>query len=533
MTAAVALNRFGLGARPGEIAAVRPDPRGWLHAQLRPETALPAPMAALPSTVDDLGAFRKWTAELARSARARGMDPATMRSAPADRRRATTIGSMAGAAAGDDNNNGDDVAAAAASMRAQASGMSRIGADGLSVEGSFKQVFGPRHARALKARFDVAVATERPFFERLVHFWSNHFVVSGAKPGAIAMPPSFERDAIRPHVTGRFVDMLLASTKHPAMLFYLDNLLSIGPNSALAQNPALRRRPAQQDFAIPRSIGLNENLAREILELQTLGARGGYDQADVTSLARIITGWTIARPPRVSYARLTLQGRLNGPGLFDFDPDAHEPGVHRLLGVAFAQPGVAQGEAALRALAAHPSTARFIATKLARHFVTDDPPPEVVERLATVFRDTDGDLARVCAALVDLPQGQLQPLQKFKTPQEFLVSAARGLPGLDIDATRLQRTLANLGQVVYNPPGPNGWPDVEAEWLGADAVWKRFLWAGEAASAVASGTLAPAALARELLGDTVSAATLQAIERAESPTQGLTLLLASAEFQRR
>ncbi|MCB2042510.1 MAG: DUF1800 family protein, partial [Rhodoferax sp.] len=174
MTAAVALNRFGLGARPGEIAAVRPDPRGWLHAQLRPETALPAPMAALPSTVDDLGAFRKWTAELARSARARGMDPAMMRSAPDDRRRAMDAGAMAGPAD----------AAAAVSMRAPGSDMSRAGADGLSVEGSFKQVFGPRHARALKARFDVAVATERPFFERLVHFWSNHFVVSGAKPGA-------------------------------------------------------------------------------------------------------------------------------------------------------------------------------------------------------------------------------------------------------------------------------------------------------------------------------------------------------------
>ena len=526
MTAAVALNRFGLGARPGEMAAVRPDPRGWLHQQLRPETALPAPMAALPSTVDDLGAFRKWTAELARSARARGLDPATMRAEPAARRQAMAAGAMA--TSGDDNDND-----AGASMRATGPGMSRPGADGLSVEGSFKQVFGPRHARALKARFDVAVATERPFFERLVHFWSNHFVVSGAKPGAIAMPPSFERDVIRPHVTGRFVDMLIASTQHPAMLFYLDNLLSIGPNSALARDPSLRRRPAQQDFAIPRSIGLNENLAREILELQTLGARGGYDQADVTSLARIITGWTIARPPRVSYAQLTRQGRLNGPGLFDFDPDAHEPGAHRLLGVAYAQPGVAQGEAALRALAAHPSTARFIATKLARHFVADDPPPGVVESLVTVFRDTDGDLARVCAALVDLPQGIVQPLQKFKSPQEYLVSAARGLPGLDIDATRLQRTLANLGQVVYNPPGPNGWPDVEAEWLGADAVWKRFLWAGEAAAATASGTMPAAALARELLGDTVSAATLQAIERAESPTQGLTLLLASAEFQRR
>ena len=515
--ATVAVNRFGLGARPGEIAAVQSDPRGWLRQQLRPETALPPPMAALPPTVDDLSAFRQWTADLARKARAQGMDPATMR---ADNKAAQ---GRAMAPQADDE----------ASMRPPAPNMSRSGADGLSVEGSFKQMFGPRHARAVKARFDVAVATERPFFERLVHFWSNHFVVSGAKPGAIAMPPSFERDVIRPHVSGRFVDMLLASTRHPAMLFYLDNLLSIGPNSALARNPSMRRQPAQQDFAIPRSIGLNENLAREILELQTLGARGGYDQSDVTSLARVITGWTIARPPRVSYARLTLQGRLNGSGLFDFDPDTHEPGAHRVLGEVFAHEGVAQGEAVLRKLAAHPSTARFIATKLARHFIADEPPEAVVQRLATVFLDTDGDLARVCAALVDSPQPFAQPLQKFKTPQEYLVSAARGLPGLELDATRLQRTLTNLGQVVYNPPGPNGWPDIQAEWLGADAVWKRFLWAGEAAGSAASGDVPPAELARELLGAAVSPATLQAIERAESPSQGLTLLLASAEFQRR
>jgi len=514
LQATVAANRFGLGARPGEIAALVSDPRGWLKAQLRPEPALPAPMAALPSTLDDLSAFRKWTAELARKARAQGMDPATLSGDTL--RRPAAMATQSGAKTG---------------MQADAAMAGSPAA--LSVEVSFRQAFGARHAAAVKARFDVAVASERPFFERLVHFWSNHFVVSGAKPGAVAMPPSFERDVIRPHVSGRFVDMLLASTRHPAMLFYLDNLLSIGPNSALAQNPALRRRGPQPDFALPRSIGLNENLAREILELQTLGARSGYEQADVTSFARVLTGWTIARPPRVSNARLVLQGRLNGSGLFDFDPETHEPGAHRVLGEVFAQEGPQQGEAVLRKLAAHPSTAGFIATKLARHFIADDPPDAVVQRLAGVFMATDGDLARVCEALVDSPQAYAQPLQKFKTPQEFLVSAARGVPGLDIDAMRLQRTLANLGQVVYNPPGPNGWPDIEAEWLGADAVWKRFLWAGEAAANTASASVRPADLAHELLGASVSPATLQAIERAESPTQGLTLLLASAEFQRR
>ncbi len=514
LDATVAVNRFGLGARSGEIESVAHDPRGWLRTQLRPEPKLPAPLAALPSTLDDLTVFGKWSAELARKARARGQDPANM--AP---------GMPAGDNAG--------AAARSGATMVDAAGNPSAPPAGLSVEGDFRSTFGPRHANALKARFDVAVSTERPFFERLVHFWSNHFVVSGAKPAATALPPSFERDVIRPNVTGRFVDMLLASTRHPAMLVYLDNLQSIGPDSELARNPALRRNATQRDFAIAPARGLNENLAREILELQTMGVRSGYTQADVGSLARVITGWTVARPPRVSYAQLLLQGRLDGAGLFDFDPQAHQPGAQTVLGEVFAQSGVDQGEAVLRRIADHPATARFIATKLARHFVSDDPPAPVVSRLASVFRASGGDLAQVCAALVDSPQAFAQPLQKFKTPQEFLVSAMRGLPAIDMDATQLQRTIANLGQVPYNPPGPNGWPDVQGEWLGADALWKRLLWANEMAQRGALASVQPVALARELLGAALSHATLQAIERADSPVQALTLLLASAEFHRR
>lgn len=505
--ATVAVNRFGLGARPGEIAAVARDPRGWLLGQLVPETDLPVPLAALPSTVDDLSVFGKWTTELARKARAQGMDPATM----APKAQADGMGAKAGATE---------------------NGNASMGPGGLSVENDFRRTFGPRHATALKARFDVASTTQRPFFERLVHFWSNHFVVSGAKPGATAMPPSFERDAIRPHVMGRFVDMLLASSRHPAMLFYLDNVLSIGPNSELGRNPALRQSAVQRDFAIPVSRGLNENLAREILELQTLGVRSGYQQADVTSFAKVLTGWTVARPPRVPYGQLVLQGRLNAAGLFDFDPQTHEPGPQTVLGEVVAQEGVEQGEAVLRRLAAHPATARFIATKLARHFVSDRPPVSVVERLASVFKDSGGELPRLYAALVDSPEAYAAPLQKFKTPQEYLVSALRALPDIRMDAASLQRTIANLGQVPYNPPGPNGWPDIEDEWLGADGLWKRLLWANEVAQGVA-GSVPVARLAQELLGSALSPATRQAVERAESPMQGLTLLLASAEFQRR
>lgn len=514
--ATIAVNRFGLGARPGDVEAVAHDPKGWLRAQLTPELRLPAPLAALPSTLDDLSAFGKWTAELARKGRAQGLDPATM----APRADGRSMGAMVQAEAG------------APMIAAEPAGAGTPAA-GLSVESDFRQTFGPRHAAALHARFNVAVGTERPFFERLVHFWGNHFVVSGAKPAAIAMPPSFERDVIRPHVTGLFVDMLMASTRHPAMLVYLDNVQSIGPNSVLGLDPSLRRPVRQQDFAIALSRGLNENLAREILELQTMGARSGYSQTDVTSFARVITGWTVARPPRVSYAQLLQQGRLNGRGLFDFDPDAHEPGAHRVLGELFAQTGVGQGEAVLARLAAHPATANFVATKLARHFISDNPPAPAVARLAAIFLASGGDLTQVSAALVDSPEAFARPLQKFKTPQEYLISAVRGVAAASMDAATLQRTLANLGQVVYNPPGPNGWPDLEAEWIGADAVWKRLLWANEAAQRAVAATSQPAALARQLLGAALSPAAMLAIERAESPLQGLTLLLASAEFQRR
>jgi uncharacterized protein (DUF1800 family) len=490
--AVIAANRFGLGARPGEIAAIGSDARGWLRAQLVPERGLPAPLAALPSTADDLAEFQKWLRDLAASA-------------------AAPPSSMSGMA---------DDAGAAASGRAP------------GVESEFRRRFAPRYAAALKARFDVSTGTARPFYERLVHFWSNHFVVSGTKPAAVALPPSFERDAIRPHVTGRFVDMLLASSKHPAMLVYLDNVNSVGPSSHVGRNPELRRAFFAQAFVPPRGTGLNENLAREILELHTVGVRSGYTQADVTSFARVLTGWTVARPPRVRGAQLAAR-RLSASGLFDFDPDAHEPGTHVVLGRAYTGEDTAQGEAVLRDLARLPVTAEFIAHKLVRHFIADDPPREAVLRLAQVFTDTEGDLAEVGKALVDLPQAWAVAPRKFKTPEEYLVSALRALPALELDGGQLAAAVTALGQAPYRAPGPNGWPDVGREWLGPDAIWKRFQWANEAARRVAANVPDPERLALDVLGASLGEETRSAIRRADSAVQGLTLLLASAEFQRR
>ena len=508
--AVIAANRFGLGARPGDVAKIASDPRGWLLAQLTPEEALPVPLRALPSTVDDLSAFFKWVRGIAAEARSRGMDPYNLRPG------AASGAAMNGAAGG-----------------AMSGGAMSGGADnGFSIEREYVKAFLPRYARSVKARFDTSVATERPFFERLVHFWVNHFVVSGAKPGAICMPPSFERDAIRPYVTDHFVKMLVASSKHPAMLFYLDNNRSIGPNSKVGKDPT-PRAPRNQDFPIPQMAGLNENLAREIMELQTLGVRSGYTQADVTSFARVLTGWTIAGPPRVPILKLVMQGRLNAAGLFEFDDEEHEPGPQTIMGKIYDQPGVEQGINVLYDLARHPATARFISTKLARHFVADDPPPELVRRMAQAFNDTGGNLKEVCTVMVTSAESWKPVPAKFKTPEDYVISAARALPSYSADAGTLLRAYGSMGQTPYNPPGPNGWPDVEAEWLGADSVWKRFEWANQAAQSVATTSINPTELAADVLGPSLSKSTQQAIARAESPAQGLTLLLASPEFQRR
>ena len=510
----IAANRFGLGAKPGEVARISGDPKAWLLGQLTPEPELPAPLRSLPSTVDDMSAFFQWIKKIAAEAKAHGMDPYNLR--PEGGARAPGAGMGGGAMAGGTGGGG---------MGA--------GDNGFSIEREYVKAFLPRYALAVKARFDTSVATDRPFFERLVHFWVNHFVVSGAKPGAITMPPSFERDVVRPNVTGRFADMLMASSKHPAMLFYLDNNRSIGPGSKVGKDPSLRAPKEQQAFAIPQMAGLNENLAREIMELQTLGVRSGYSQADVTSFARVITGWTIAGPPRVPLFKLVLQGRLNAKGLFEFDDEEHEPGPQTIMGKVYVQTGVDQGEAVLNDLARRPATAKFISTKLARHFVADDPPPALVERMTRTFLASDGDLKQVCAVLANSDEAFDPTPRKFKTPEEYVISAARALPGLQADPGSLLRAYGSMGQTPYNPPGPNGWPDVQAEWLGADSVWKRFEWANQASQSVASTSMNPGALAGDVLGPTLSKATAQAIARAESPAQGLTLLLASAEFQRR
>jgi len=458
-TSAIAVNRFGLGARPGELAGIAGDGRDWLRAQLRtPPPALPDPQ--LRSSAQTLAQALK----LRQETRARRKSP--------------------------------EVASAD--------------------EQALPQFLRPIYLSEVTARFREAVTTDRPLIERLTQFWTNHFALSVDKQLLSGLAGSFEREAIRPHVLGNFSDLLLAVETHPAMLLYLDNHLSVGPHSQAALR--LQRR------AQSRKIGINENLAREILELHTLGVGGGYTQADVTTFAAVITGWSIGGEGGVFAG--------GEPGKFLFRPELHEPGARRVLGTTYADGGYRQGVEVLRDLAGHRSTARFIATKLARHFIADDPPPQAVARLALAFTGSGGDLPTLYRALIDSREAWVEPLAKYKTPSDYIISGFRGLT-LPVEAGQPALTpFGLLGQRMWEPGSPAGWPDRSVDWDGASALMKRIEWADAVGQRLGNRRDA-AALAPQLLGANLGAATRSAVAHAASASQALTLLLAAPEFLRR
>lgn len=350
-----------------------------------------------------------------------------------------------------------------------------------------------------------AIRSETPLIERLTHFWSNHFTVSVAgKPIVALLVGAFEREAIRPHVTGRFQDMLRAVVGHPAMLLYLDNATSVGPNSRGGR---------------ARDKGLNENLAREILELHTLGVDGGYTQADVQEFAKILTGWSVGRP------------KSKDSGQFRFHAVIHEHGDKTLLGKRYREAGMEEGEAALADLARHPSTARFIATKFARHFIADDPPQAAVDRLSRLFRDSDGDLGELTRALISMPEAWADPTAKVKTPHDLVTSALR-LTTFDGETEKLVQALTLLGQTPFAAPSPAGWPDHAAGWIGPEASLRRVEWSMALARRLPR-SLPPMALAEATIAPVAARDTMLAIERAADVHEAIALLFASPEFQRR
>jgi uncharacterized protein (DUF1800 family) len=318
------------------------------------------------------------------------------------------------------------------------------------------------------------------------------------------MAGPYEREAIRPHALGHFADLLLAAESHPAMLFYLDNVQSMGAGSIAGIN---------------RDKGLNENLARETLELHTLGVRSGYSQADVTSFANVLTGWTWVNPDEPNHG-----------GEFIFNKRLHEPGEQIVIGRRYADTGVEQGRAVLADLARHPATAQHIAQKLARHFVADDPPAALTAKLAKSFRDSDGNLKEVAKTLVSADEAWMPQRQKLKSPAEWIAGVIRLTDAQEtLPIGRVMNAQATLGEPLWRPPAPNGWPDTESAWI--DGVPHRLDIASEFAGRTPG--IDPMALLEASLGPLASSDTRATVARAETRSQALALLVMTPEFLRR
>lgn len=466
----IAGNKFGLGLRPGEHARIAGDPRGWLREQLSDIATVPAVLRSLGDDAALLVEFRRLSTRF--QALQQRLDEPGAREA-----------------------------------------QQQINQISATVNGRYEQ--------QQQARLKAAINTEMPFSERLVLFWSNHFTVEaarglGLKGGLRYTAVPYEISAIRGNLDRNFADLLLAVEQHPAMLIYLDNNSSIGPNSP--EGKKSRR-------------GINENLAREILELHTLGVDGGYTQADVTAFANILTGW---RADPLQQAE-PAQAGARRPGGFRFEPAMHEPGAHEVLGRTYdGNEGVRQGEAALRDMARHQSTARHIARKLATHFVADTPPESAVKKLEQTFIETGGWLPAVHEALIDLDEAWDPALRKFKTPEDLVVSAARALalpqraekPELAIRT--LNQALKTFGQEPFSAGSPAGWPDAAVFWGAPDSLLKRIEWFGALARLIPAG-LDSLALQPEILPP--NDALKRELEGAESAAQAMVLLLASPSFQ--
>jgi uncharacterized protein (DUF1800 family) len=460
MKAAIAVTRFGLGARPGEIETALADPEQWLEDQI----GLSDGGAALSETAltgQRMEALRRYQAD---------------------------------------------------QVQIQKSGQ---GAEQVSEQlRTLRRNIQSATAMDFIERARLATATPHGFRERWSLFWSNHFTVSAVKLSTALLCGPFEKEAIRPHMFGRFEDLLTAAIQHPAMLLYLDQTASVGPGSPAAIRLRNRTRAA-------REAGLNENLAREVLELHTVGVDGGYLQKDVAEFARSLTGWTVGSAESPDRA-----------GQFTFRPSTHEPGVRTIMGRRYAESGLDQGLGVLRDLSAHPATARRLCFKLAQHFVSETPPQDLVGRLTDAWIRSNGDLAQLARTLIRSPAAWRSGAEKLKTPYEWLVSSYRAIDRQPTTYGQIAPTLTALGQRPFYPPSPEGWPDEAAYWAAPDAIIKRMAWAERFSAAVAS-RLEPVAIARSSLGARMSSLTAKTIARAESRSEALALLLMSPEFQRR
>jgi uncharacterized protein (DUF1800 family) len=481
------LNRTGFGARPGDLELVRQQGlASYIDRQLHPDRIDDKAIAPRLASFD---AVRKSTRELADEY----FEPAA-----AVRRRATAAG------------------AAAESMMA----------DGRPAR-SPEQIEAARKAREVIVQLSAqkvlrAAFSERQLEEVMTDFWFNHFNVFAGKGATGLHLVSYERDAIRAHVFGKFRDILGATAKSPAMLFYLDNWQSADPDARPQRRPNRpNAAPMMEELPQRQRRGLNENYGRELMELHTLGVDGGYTQQDVVSVARAFTGWTIDQP---------RQG-----GGFSFDARLHDANEKVVLGHRInAGGGQSDGERVLDILAAHPATANFIATKLARRFVADTPPPALVSRAAARFRETGGDIREVVRVILTSPEFFAPEAYraKVKTPFDFVVSSVRAT-GTDVfEAAPLVQAVRQLGMPLYMCQPPTGYADRADAWVNTGALLNRMNFAVQLVGGM-RGIRPGAAPAIAALGGDLSPSTAATIARAADPKQIAALTLGSPEFQRR
>ena len=500
-------NRFGFGRVGGSAMSSDRLAAPWLIDQMARFNPAPAALTAAPSRRAVAATLIEY-----RGAIAAGRNPI-------EEERAADEAMRNGARRRRQGPQGYDAMAGGDASREVSNG------NGRAMRREQRQGMRAHYLSSVAARFDIAVNSDTPFMERLVHFWANHFAVSIDKLSTVGFAGLMEFDAVRPHVLGQFGQLLWAVETHPAMLLYLDQAQSIGPDSVFAQRVGAARR------GNGRTIGLNENLAREILELHTLGVDGGYTQGDVTELARALTGITM---PGLAPGPLRRLFGENADDDVRFVDALHQPGDRMLMGRRYAATsGDGQPRAMLSTLATHPATARHLSTKLARHFVSDTPPPALVDRLTGAFLDGNGDLGRWYRVLLTAPEAWVAQARKAKTPWDWGVSAARALHWTHMPEPRNIAGLFNeLGQPVWHPGSPAGFDDVAASWMAPDALLRRVEAAGRLVL-LASGATDPRLLADQLFGPTLTMATREAIMRAESVPQALAMLLVSPEFLRR
>tara|TARA_Y100001935_G_scaffold255254_1_gene267340 strand:- start:977 stop:2356 length:1380 start_codon:yes stop_codon:yes gene_type:complete len=452
----IALNRFGLGASPGEAERVYGDPRGWILSQINPSQALPTSLSAFSASSDILAEIHA----------ARMESPERVREV-------------------------------------------------------IRRLYRDDFRRETFARAVHMIKSELPFAERMVLFWSNHFTVSRTKWIIGPAIPAYEREAIRPHIFGNFADMLKAVCRHPTMITYLDNHMSMGANSRAGRYRRRRRG---------NKTTLNENLAREVMELHTLGVNGGYTQQDVTELAKVMSGW--------SHGGVRFRKRQAGParepvhGGFEYRAAFHEPGSKTIMGDTYHEDGENEGFRVLDNLVRHPATANFIGTKLVRHFVADNPPLGAVDKIAGVFKETEGDLAAVSRALVNLPEVWLEPLPKVKSAYELVISTHRAAGRVRPNWKSLIQPLQELGQLPFSAPSPQGWGDEAKDWIAPEALMRRIEWLRRFAGRVPS-TMVPSEVMDSTIGPVSSEATQYWVSRATSGDAALATVFVSPEFQRR